>query len=576
MRTMLKSSLLIALFSAALWAAPKLRLATTTVGPVSIAAGASSSQVIEVWNAGDGALNLTFSSTETWATATAGASRACTTRTGTCIPVTVAFNATGLTAGIRTASVTLSDPNAWDAPQSITVVLQVGGPLASPATLVVPPGGTASTTFTTNGAATVTSDSAFLTVTLDSAGTFVFPRRYKITGRSSVTGEQLQNANITIAGGAAIENKTTRVTLRTTTQPILSWTPAETERIQYRVIQGAAPQKQYLAYKNVGLGTLTLGAVQVASVPTGWLKATVLAGAGLVEVVADPTGLAPGNYTGAITVGNNSANSLGLFNVALTVLPTTRPTVFAGQVLNNADYVPGDNVGQGAIVALKGEHFYTKGDNAYDTTWPRELGGIAVYVNGVSAPLYFANYNQINFQMPYETRAGEASVQVLRDGVGSNAVTVQVVERAPRIMDWRGVGATEYGLILFNNELAAPLPPAITIPGYSIRAAAAGDSMVMYAVGLGQTNPPAITGAPSTVDPLLRVPGTVQVIFGGGSGPLGSGGIPVRPDFVGLAPPFTGLYQINFTVPAGLTGSFVPVRLSINGVSSNSVLMQIR
>lgn len=576
MRTILKTSLLIAVFSAASWAAPKLRLATTTVGPVSIAAGGSSSQVVEVWNAGDGALSLTFTSTETWATAAAGASRACTTRTGNCIPVTISFNATGLAAGVRSANVTLSDPNAWDAPQTISVVLQVGGPLASPATLVVPPGGTASTTFTTNGAATVTSDSPFLTVTLDSAGTFVFPRRYKITGRSSVTGEQTQNGNITISGAAAVENRTTRVTLRTTTQPILSWTPAETERVQYRAIQGAAPQKQYLAYKNAGQGTLTLNAAQAASVPTGWLKATVLSGSGLVEVVADPTGLAPGNYTGTVTVGNNSANSPGLFNVALTVLPTTRPTAFAGQVLNNADYVSGDTVAPGAIIALKGEHFFTKGDSAYDTTWPRELGGLAVYVNGVSAPLYFANYNQINFQMPYETRAGEASVQVLREGVAGNAVTVQVTERAPRIMQWYGIGADGYGIIAFNGEFALPLPSTAPIPGFTNRGATGGNSMVMYAIGLGQTSPPATTGAPApATEPLQRIAQTVLVNFSGGSGPIG-GGLSIRPDFVGLSPNYTGLYQINFTVPPGLTGSFVPVRLSVNGVASNSVLMQIR
>ena len=575
MRNLLKSSLLVALSTTALLAAPKLRLSTTTVGPVSIAAGASSSQVIEAWNAGDGALSLSFTSTETWATATVGASRPCTTRTGTCLPVTVAINTTGLAAGLRSASITVSDSNAWDAPQTVAVVVQVGGPLAAPTTLVVPPGGTASTTFSTNSATTVTSDSPFLTVTLDSAGTFVFPRRYKITGRSSVTGEQLQNGNITITGGAAVENRTARVTLRTTTQPILSWTPAETERVQFRVIQGAAAQKQYLAYKNVGQGTLTLGAVQTASVPTGWLKVNVLASASLVEVTADPTGLAPGTYTGTFTVGNNSANSLGLFVVGLTVLPTTRPTAFAGQVLNNADYVPGDTVGQGAIIALKGEHFYTKGDNAYDTTWPRELGGLAVFVNGVSAPLYFANYNQINFQLPYETRPGEASVQVLRDGVAGNAVTVQVVERAPRIMDWRGVGAADYGLILFNNEFAAPLPSSIAIPGYNIRPATAGNSMVMYAVGLGQTNPPALTGAPSTVEPLQRVPGNVSIVFNASSGPV-SGSQSIRPDFVGLAPPFTGLYQINFTVPPGLPPGFVPLRLNVNGALSNTVLMQVR
>lgn len=55
-------------------------------------------------------------------------------------------------------------------------------------------------------------------------------------------------------------------------------------------------------------------------------------------------------------------------------------------------------------------------------------------------------------------------------------------------------------------------------------------------------------------------------------------GKPKQPgDFAGLAPGFTGLYQVNAIVPQGLSpGNEVPLLLTVAGQTSQPVIMAVR
>jgi uncharacterized protein (TIGR03437 family) len=54
------------------------------------------------------------------------------------------------------------------------------------------------------------------------------------------------------------------------------------------------------------------------------------------------------------------------------------------------------------------------------------------------------------------------------------------------------------------------------------------------------------------------------------------GGVNARVSWSGLAPTFTGLYQINFIVPENApTGGAISVTVSINGAISNTVTMAV-
>ena len=80
-----------------------------------------------------------------------GAQRACASRQGVCTPLQLALNTASLPAGMATGIVTVFDPNAVDAPQTITVTVQMGGAVPNSMDVYVAPGGTRDLTFSTNG-----------------------------------------------------------------------------------------------------------------------------------------------------------------------------------------------------------------------------------------------------------------------------------------------------------------------------------------------------------------------------------------------------------------------------------------
>jgi uncharacterized protein (TIGR03437 family) len=55
------------------------------------------------------------------------------------------------------------------------------------------------------------------------------------------------------------------------------------------------------------------------------------------------------------------------------------------------------------------------------------------------------------------------------------------------------------------------------------------------------------------------------------------GGLPAVVSFAGLAPGFAGLYQINATVPVGVTtGNNVPVVIQVAGQTSPPATMAVQ
>jgi adhesin/invasin len=111
-------------------------------------------------------------------------------------------------------------------------------------------------------------------------------------------------------------------------------------------------------------------------------------------------------------------------------------------------------------------------------------------------------------------------------------------------------------------------PGGSLVPAVSANPASAGQVIIIYAAGLGAVNPPIPDNeaAPSIV--LARTVDPVTLTIGG---------VRAEVSFSGLAPGFTGLYQVNAVVPAGVSpGDAVPVVLTVSGQSSPAVSMAVR
>jgi len=101
---------------------PKISLNRTQINFGTIASGATtSSQIIYINNSGDGTLNWSVSDDVSWLN--------CFPSSGTNAgSVTVSVEVTGLLAGTYTGTITVSDPNASNSPQTVSVTLKVYAP----------------------------------------------------------------------------------------------------------------------------------------------------------------------------------------------------------------------------------------------------------------------------------------------------------------------------------------------------------------------------------------------------------------------------------------------------------------
>jgi len=577
---LLLSLIMSGLGAAMLLGAPALRLSDTTIGPVSIAAGQNGpSRSVELTNAGDGTLNVTLRSSAAWATAALGASRPCSifgSGSGNCTPINVALNTASLAPGMYTAAITVSDPNALDAPQTIIVTVVIGGTIPDSVNLFVTPdeGSRDSVRIKTNGllvgTPATTSGGSWLSLAFEGQGSFAFVLPYAVVARNpGGLAEGTYNGTLRIMSATQpVDNRTVNATLRVTAQPILT---LNSTAISLRAATGAPTQIANLIGTNRGRGTLALSAPAVAVTSGGgWLTADLVAGTNIVQVKAAAGNLSPGSYAGTVTINTNAVNGPVAVPVTFEVVARGNPVLTSGGVVNNATFAGGDALGRGTIAAVFGEQFVF-GDPVGASSLPlgTTLSGVRVLVNNVAAPVYFASYGQINFQIPYEAAVGTATVVVEANGQQSNGVTVPIADRAPRLLR---LGVGNYG-ILVNQDGTFPLPRT-SVLGAAGRPARAGDTLVIYAIGLGPTSPSAANGTASPSSPLAVIEPRPMLQFGNISISQGDATTPL---FVGLTPGFVGLYQINVTIPETVEkGANIPVFLDMgNNIFSNRVELAI-
>lgn len=178
---------------------------------------------------------------------------------------------------------------------------------------------------------------------------------------------------------------------------------------------------------------------------------------------------------------------------------------------------------------------------------PSTLSGVTVRVNGVAAPLYAVTPSQINFQLPWDV-SGEVSIAVTAGGETAPAFRLRTATAAPALFAVAQRGA-DSSLISVSN-------PAVR-----------GETIVLYASGLGAVSNPPAAGSAATSSPLSTVAANTEVSIGGRA---------ARVEFAGLAPGFAGLYQINAVVPVdGGTGE-LDVVVRTGGVSSAAMKLRVR
>jgi uncharacterized protein (TIGR03437 family) len=151
-------------------------------------------------------------------------------------------------------------------------------------------------------------------------------------------------------------------------------------------------------------------------------------------------------------------------------------------------------------------------------------------------------------------------------GVGANTNQQLLVQRGLTYATPVYVDVAAAQPAIFQNGQQALITDALGNligPGNS---AHAGDVIIIYCAGLGAVEPMVADGAVTPDAPLSRTVNPVTVTIGGRGAVV---------SFAGLTPRFAGLYQINATVPLGITTD-APTTITVGGQSSTAVGLTVR
>ena len=267
------------------------------------------------------------------------------------------------------------------------------------------------------------------------------------------------------------------------------------------------------------------------------------------------------NYVVAngIRIGSGIGPYLGL-SVALQApamnssLSTTGVFLNPQGVLNAGSSAPFTaGLAPGELLTLYGANLASGIQVASAAPFPTTLGNVQVTVNGVPAPIYYVTPTQLSAIVPYGVIGSIAKVQVFNNNVASNAVTEWISNTAPGVLtqSQNGLG---YGDVLHQDGVTL-----VTVGN----PAQIGETVSVYLTGLGAVSPTIADGAAGPIDPLAETPvGAITAYIDG---------VRVIPAYSGLAPQLAGLYQINLTIPTGVTAG----NLTIAGPDAYSSFCRI-
>jgi uncharacterized protein (TIGR03437 family) len=255
--------------------------------------------------------------------------------------------------------------------------------------------------------------------------------------------------------------------------------------------------------------------------------------------------LSPGSYliTAQTTRGSTQGNvniQGGRFTTYLMKVP---PLISA--ILPSAGVPDALTVAPGSLISLYGFGLASGTAQAAGLPLPVQLADTTVTVGGVPAPLVYAGDRQVNAYLPSNV-VGLVNVTV-KNLKGQHTTTMFVSPAAPALFSINGSGFGPAAAEHASGSIIGASNPAI-----------AGEYISLFATGLGAT---VRSGG---LDVAVLTP---QVYIGG---------IPAVVTFAGRAPGFVGLDQINFQMPAGVTGGSVPVVAMSNGRTSNAVTIAIQ
>ena len=569
-------------------------------------APSTATQIVKVLNLGDptSTVNWTASvtgSASNWLSLVSSSGTATGSAQGS-VALALSPNARSLVAGPYYAIIQITDSNSLNSPQYVAAVLDVqpstsaptpdldpaglffsvplGGSAPTPQQVQINAGGNVPVTF--DATASTLDGVAWLTVTPASgSATGQASGSIAVSANPAGLAAGIYSGSVNVSIGALLQ----AVNVTFVVQPASS--SSAVASLKPRAI-GCAASK--LAITETGLA-------DNFAVPEGWPAALIVqlnddCGSPVANgnvVASFSNGDAPLNLTGD-NLGNYSATwQPGAVNASMVVTlnaaagslqsataqlfggiaqnQTPPPTLVPGGALNNLNPVVGAPLAPGTIASVYGAGLAPAAVSPGVVPLPTMFNNTYALVGPAQAPFYFLSGSQIDIQIPYDvTSAAPQQLPLILsvDNALTLPLTLNIVAAAPGVLSAND-GPTPPGIQNGAHIIAQHSSDGSLVSSAS--PAKPGESLVMYLVGMGPTNPSVASGVLSpgppslasvTVQPTVTVDSETSTVL-----------------FAGLTPGFVGLYQIDFQVPANASSGELVLTVTQNGVSANPTLLPV-
>jgi uncharacterized protein (TIGR03437 family) len=247
---------------------------------------------------------------------------------------------------------------------------------------------------------------------------------------------------------------------------------------------------------------------------------------------------------GGVRVGYGLGPYLGV-NVAIPGPAFTPSGVFLSPVgiVNAASSAPfTSGIARGELITLYGANLAASTTVASSLPFPATLAGVQVLINNVPAPVYVVSPGQVSALVPSSITSSVAQIQVVNNNVKSNVVTVYVGMTAPGVFTNPAGGLGNAAALHADYSLVTTSHPAVV-----------GETISVYVTGLGDVFPSVPDGTAGPSSPLSTATSMIGVLIDG---------VAATTSYVGLAPGLAGLYQINVTIPSGITAGSAAIDIS--------------
>jgi uncharacterized protein (TIGR03437 family) len=282
-------------------------------------------------------------------------------------------------------------------------------------------------------------------------------------------------------------------------------------------------------------------------------------GAVATSIVLDPKGNAYltglGNMNMVFTPNAGTVGSALFLELQFPAAPP--PSIRSGGVVDAFTYYAGDT-SPGSLISIFGTGFASLPTSAQLVPIPLTLGGVSVTIDGIAAPVFYANSAQINVQVPWAVKPGTTNV-VVSTAVGSSVPAPLLVQAAAPVIAYD-----------FNTGHAIAINQDQTMNSAS-NPAPVNSVITLYLTGQGPVSNTPATGAPAPAKPLAQATSSAYVSMGPNPQEM-----IYSPDllFLGLAPGLVGLAQADVRIPNLPAGDY-DLTLTIGVAGSNFVTVSV-